>query len=143
MKQKEAVRCYHCGKIYDLSKDTIREVISCSHCHRSMKLDRKSERRFNIVRYFLVLFISMNVIVLLTLLLKNTLLVMLASFALAMLLTSSTEHLCLRITHSLFGLTYEEYHPEEIERLEKEEDRQREKKKRLKQAQKAEKKLGK
>ena len=139
MKQKEAVRCYHCGKIYDLNKDTIAEVISCSHCHRSMKLDKRSDRRYNAVRYFIVLFVCMNIVVLLMYLLKNTTLVMIASFGCAVLLTSFTEKFCLRLTNSLFGLTYEEYHPEEIEKLEREQDREKEKKKRLKQAKRAEK----
>ncbi len=115
---KKEVKCYRCGKVYDLSRKNIQETISCSHCHQQMHIDTKTERRCRIMRYLLIAFISLAVVYGSNVLTNNSLLVMFTAFILAILIGTYSERLCLLIVNLIFGLNYVEYH--EIQKSKKE-----------------------
>lgn len=115
---KKEVKCYRCGKVYDLSRKNIQETISCSHCHQQMHIDIKTDRRCRIMRYLLIGFISLVVVYGFSLLTSNSMLVVFMAFVFAILIGTYSERLCLLIVNLIFGLNYVEYH--EIQKSKKE-----------------------
>ena len=109
---KKIVKCYRCGKEYESGK--LKEIISCSHCHQQMKITRKTENRFHFMTYLLVLVVCLSVALIISLITDNSYLTFVVTMAMAMLMASFADKWCLKLTHLLFGLEYEEYHPVEM-----------------------------
>ena len=107
---REAIKCYRCGKEYDLSGKDLKEIISCSHCHQKMRITQDSQKRFRIVRYFFVLAVCLVLAFGLSFASQGTFLILIAVMSLAVLLASYSDHVCLILTDRIFGLDYEEYH---------------------------------
>ena len=116
---KKEVKCYRCGKVYDLNRKTIEEVISCGHCHQTMRITKKSRNKFNIIRFLFILILS-SVVTLLVYSLESTykILILLAFLMIIILAADKADRGCLILTYYLFGLEYEEYH--EIKKTKKE-----------------------
>lgn len=109
---KEIIRCYRCGKEYD--RKDLKEIISCGHCHKQMKINEKSEKRFKIVRYMFVLSICLVIAFFMNMATGNNLLGLLITLAIAMIMANSSDKWCLKLTDMIFGLQYEEYTPVKI-----------------------------
>ena len=107
---KEPVKCYRCGKEYDLSGKNLKEIISCSHCHQTMRISERSQKRFKVIRYLFVLILCMILAFGMSFATQGTLLILIAVMSLAMLVANYSDRLCLRLTDMIFGLEYEEYH---------------------------------
>ena len=78
---KNNIKCYQCGKEYDIETKNVKEIISCGHCHKQMRIDDRSKKKFRLVRYLFVLLICY------------------------------ADKWCLILTDMIFGLTYEKYEP--------------------------------
>ena len=76
---KSVVKCYRCGKEYDEAYKKVKEVISCSHCHQQMKFTKKTQTRFQIVRYLFVLSICIVIAFGMNLVSKDNYLILLAA----------------------------------------------------------------
>lgn len=109
---KNTVRCYHCGNEY--SDKEVKEIISCGHCHKQMKINEKSEKRFRIVRYLFVLTICLVIAFCMNMATGNNFIGLLITLGIAMLLANSSDKWCLKLTDMVFGLEYEEYTPVKI-----------------------------
>ncbi len=137
-------KCYHCGKEYPaFTYKTVSEVISCSHCHKSMRIDKATNRKYQTVRFVLVMLFCFVIMSIMALISTNIMLNFAVVMIAAVLLAGESDRICLFVTNKLFGLSYEEYHPETLRALEKEEEREKQKRKQKKEAAKAEKKLNK
>ncbi|MBO7675899.1 MAG: hypothetical protein J6S49_00055 [Erysipelotrichaceae bacterium] len=115
---KESVKCYRCGKEYDLSGKNLKEIISCSHCHQTMRISERSQKRFKVIRYLFVLILCMILAFGMSFATQGTLLILIAVMSLAMLLANYSDRLCLRLTDMIFGLEYEEYHEKQYTKKE-------------------------
>lgn len=109
---KETIKCYRCGKEYD--RKDLKEIISCSHCHKQMKINEKSQKRFRIVRYMFVLAVCLVIAFGMNMATGNNYLGLLVTLGIAMLLANFSDRWCLKLTDVLFGLEYEEYTPVKI-----------------------------
>lgn len=126
---KSVVKCYRCGKEYDLDSKNIKEIISCSHCHQQMRFTEKTRKHFRLVRYFFVLFICIGLAFGMSLVTKNNYVVLLTLMGVAMLIANFADKWCMLLTDMIFGLQYEEYHPEKISK--KQQRKEKSTKKRL------------
>ncbi|MBO7676950.1 MAG: hypothetical protein J6S49_05510 [Erysipelotrichaceae bacterium] len=115
---REAVKCYRCGKEFDLSGKNLKEIISCGHCHHTMKISEKSEKRYKIVRYLFMLAIGLVLALGLSFATQGTCLILIAVMSVAMLVASYADHFCLMLTDKIFGLEYEEYHEKQYTKKE-------------------------
>ncbi|MBO7698022.1 MAG: hypothetical protein J6S38_03175 [Erysipelotrichaceae bacterium] len=115
---KEPVKCYRCGKEYDLSGKNLKEIISCSHCHQTMRISERSQKRFKVIRYLFVLILCMILAFGMSFATQGTLLILIAVMSLAMLVANYSDRLCLRLTDMIFGLEYEEYHEKQYTKKE-------------------------
>ncbi len=109
---KSVVKCYRCGKEYDLDNRNIKEIISCSHCHQQMKFTEKTRKRFRLVRYFFVLLICLMLAFGMSLVTQNNYIVLLVMMFAAMGIAGFSDRWCMVLTDRIFSLEYEEYHPE-------------------------------
>ena len=125
---KNTVKCYRCGKEYDLNPRKVKEVISYSHCHQQMKFTKKTATRFQIVRYLFVLVICIIIAFGINLVSNDNYLVLLATLAVAMGVSLYADQLCLNLTGMIFGLEYEEYHEEKKTKKEIRKERSKPKK---------------
>ena len=125
---KSVVKCYRCGKEYDEAYKKVKEVISCSHCHQQMKFTKKTQTRFQIVRYLFVLSICIIIAFGMNLVSKDNYLILLATLATAMGVSLYADQLCLNLTGAIFGLEYEEYHEEKKTKKEIRKERNKPKK---------------
>lgn len=109
---KETIKCYRCGKEYD--RKDLKEIISCAHCHKQMKINEKSQKRFRIVRYMFVLAVCLVIAFCMNMATGNNYLALLVTLGIAMLLASFSDSWCFKLTDVLFGLEYEEYTPVKV-----------------------------
>lgn len=115
---KKEIKCYRCGKVYDLSVKNVEEVISCGHCHQQMRINKKASRRLIILRYLIMFLICLLIVVVLNKFTDNMILPMFISLLVMMLIANYIDPFCLKIVYLIFGLEYEEYH--EIKKSKKE-----------------------
>lgn len=120
------IKCYKCGKVHDLNYKTVKQTISCSHCHAHMTFDLKSIRKLKIMRYLFVIVIvgalmlgfkqveSLN---------SYTTLILTCMFAMVFSLWS--DRLCLYATYRLMNVNYVECHPEDKKRVTKPKDKKK------------------
>ena len=128
---KSVVKCYRCGKEYDLNSRNIKEIISCSHCHQQMRFTEKTRKHFHVVRYFFVLIICIALAFGMSLVTKNNYIMLLAMMGIAMLIAGVSDNWCMLLTDRIFGLQYEEYHEEKISKKQQRKERETKKKKGL------------
>ena len=134
---KNEIKCYRCGKVKVLEARKLSEEIECSHCHSKMRLTYKCERRLKTMRYITVLVVALVISFGLTIVNRNntyTLIIAILLVSLAMALV--VDKFCLWMVYATKGLEYEEYHPEEIEKMRKEREKEKEKEKKRKKAEK-------
>ena len=127
---KNQVKCYRCGKIYDLKASQVREIISCDHCHQKMKISAKTEKRFRIMRYLVIFLFCLLLAFLMNILSVSNYFAIIIILFLALLLADYADHACLLLTDFFFGLEYEEYH--EVKKTKKEIRKEREAKEKKK-----------
>ncbi len=125
---KKTVKCYRCGKEYDLDPRKVKEIISCSHCHQQMKFTKKTATRFQIVRYLFVLSVCVVIAFGMNMVSKDNYLILLGTLAVAMGVSLYSDQLCLNLTGLIFGLEYEEYHEEKKTKKEIRKERSKPKK---------------
>ena len=109
---KSEIKCYRCGKIYVLNYKTLKEVISCGHCHQQMKITVKTQKKLRLMRYMFVFVICMVIAYMMSNVSDNSLFLLLITLSIAMILANFSDRLCLYLTDRIFNLEYEEYHPE-------------------------------
>lgn len=109
---KKEINCYRCGKTYDLNYKNVSEIISCSHCHQQMKVNKKSEGRIRLMRYLFVFLICLIFAGGTYYLIDDKLLVLVIVLTAGLLLANIADKVCIVLTYWLFGLEYEEYHEE-------------------------------
>ena len=126
-KMKSVVKCYRCGKEYDLNSKNIKEIISCSHCHQQMRFTEKTRKHFRLVRYFFVLFICLFLAFGMSLVTQNNYIVLLVMMGVAMIIALYSDKWCMVLTDRIFGLNYEEYHPEKISKKQQRKESQSQK----------------
>ncbi len=136
---KTEVRCYKCGKEYRLTTKTIHEHISCDHCHSHMRITRATEKKFQVMRYLLVFLVCMALAFGISMFEKRNYIVLLLVFSTAMAVALIADKIGLWLTWKIFGLEYEEDHPEERARQRKEEERAKARRKAEKQRRKGKK----
>ena len=106
------IKCYRCGKQYDLGYKNIKEIISCDHCHQQMKISDKSLKKVRLIRYVLVLILCLIIAYFMSDFSNNSkLLLLLITLSFAMLLAQFIDRICLYLADTIFHLQYEEYHP--------------------------------
>lgn len=126
------IKCYRCGKEYDLNYKDISEQIKCSHCNGIMSLDLNSQRKVRYIRYALVLVVALLMSFLVYQLNLNNL-VIFGILTLVLLFTINyVDKFCLYLASLIFKLNYVEFHPEDIEKANKKRQLEKEKAKRLK-----------
>ena len=113
---KSIIKCYRCGKDYDLKYKDVKEVISCSHCHQKMRFDAKTKRHFKIVRYLVVLIVCLGMAYGMSLVSQNNYVMLLVSVAAGVVFAGYSDQACTRIVDRTFGISYEEYHPQTVSR---------------------------
>ena len=134
------ISCYRCGKKQTLTYKTLAESIHCDHCHSSMRLSDKSNRRYKAVRYAFVFIVCLVLAFGISMFEKRNYVVLMLVFVATMALATFSDHLCLGLTWLMFGLEYEEDHPEERAKLRKQQEKQEEKEKARRKAARAGKK---
>ena len=109
---KNNVKCYRCGKEYEFTYKNVSEIISCSHCHQQMCFTKETKKHLKLIRYIFVFLICLAIAFGMRREKKNDYVVMLATMMVAMLIALYSDQLCMYLTMKIFGLEYEEYHPE-------------------------------
>lgn len=108
---KKPVKCYQCGKQYELKASEAKEIISCSHCHKQMHIDEASKKKFRLVRYLFVLVICLLIALGMNMVTNNNYTILLVTLMIAMIFANYSDKWCLILTDMIFGLSYEEYVP--------------------------------
>ena len=93
-----------------------------------MKFTKKTQTRFQIVRYLFVLAICIVIAFVINLVSNDNYLVLLATLAVAMGVSLYADQFCLNLTGAIFGLEYEEYHEEKKTKKEIRKERSKPKK---------------
>ena len=109
---KNNVKCYRCGKEYEFTYKNVSEIISCSHCHQQMCFTKETKKHLKLIRYIFVFLICLAIAFGMSRVSKNDYVVMLGTMMVAMLIALYSDRICMYLTMKIFGLEYEEYHPE-------------------------------
>lgn len=134
---KNNVKCYRCGKQHVFDWRHLEEEIECSHCHSKMKLSGKCEKRLKMMRYITVLVVALVISFGLSTFTKsNSITIIIVILFVSLLMAMVIDRVCLWLVYTIYGLEYEEYHPEIIARQRKEREKEKQKEKQRKQAEK-------
>lgn len=109
---KNNVKCYRCGKEYEFTYKNVSEIISCNHCHQQMCFTKETKKHLKLIRYIFVFLICLAIAFGMSRVSKNDYVVMLGTMMVAMLIALYSDRICMYLTMKIFGLEYEEYHPE-------------------------------
>lgn len=108
------VKCYRCGKVHELNYKTIKQTISCSHCHGSMTFDLKSIRKLKAMRYlFVVVIVSILMLGFQMVETMNSYTTLILTCMFAMVFSLWSDRLCLYATYRFMNVNYVECHPED------------------------------
>ena len=108
---KNNIKCYQCGKEYDIETKNVKEIISCGHCHKQMRIDDRSKKKFRLVSYLFVLLICLAIALSMNQATNNSLMILMVTLMIAMIFANYADKWCLILTDMIFGLTYEKYEP--------------------------------
>ncbi len=105
------VKCYRCGKEMDLGFKTIKRTLECDHCHGTMTLDVRSDRKLKFTRYVITA-IVVSLLMLAVSQFKDIsdLTFVLWVMTFAVIISIFADQLCLYIANKLFKFQYVEYH---------------------------------
>lgn len=109
---KNNIKCYRCGREYEFTYKNVSEIISCSHCHQQMRFTTETQKHLKLIRYIFVFLICLAIAFGMSRVSKNDYVVMLGTMMVAMLIALYSDRICMYLTMKIFGLEYEEYHPE-------------------------------
>ena len=104
---KNEIKCYKCGKPYDLNYKTVSEYISCSHCHQQMKINERTEKKFRLVRYFFTFFICLILAFLMSFFSINYFLMIFIILSGMLVFAQFADQACLFLTDKIYGLEFE------------------------------------
>lgn len=104
---KKEIKCYRCGNIIEINPKKLSQQITCHHCQGKMDLDKKSKRRFNIMRYTFIILMSLVLVTLIFMVTRSTVMIVCMTILLAFGLSSLADIVALWLTYIFFGLSYE------------------------------------
>ena len=108
------VKCYKCGKVHNLTYKTVKQTISCSHCHAHMTFDLKSIRKLKIMRYlFVVAIVGALMLGFKQVETLNSYWTLILTCMGAMVFSLWSDRLCLYATYRFMNVNYVECHPED------------------------------
>ena len=102
------VKCPRCGKENEVTIKNLNKVVECSHCHKKMCLDVKSQRKIKWVRYFIMLIIAIGFAYSMQSFTTGTTgyLIIIGYLAFLFLIMNFIDDWCLKLGFLLFDLTY-------------------------------------
>ena len=101
-------KCPKCGKENEVTVKSVKKLIECSHCHKKMCLDVKSQRKIKYVRYFVMLIIAIGFAYSMEQFTKGTTgyLILIAYIAFVFMISRYIDDWCLKLGFLLFNLNY-------------------------------------
>lgn len=107
---KKEVKCYKCGKVYQIDRWHPKKLLECSHCHANMAIDYSTQRLFKYVRILIVTIIVAILMYGCSRLGNITsYIAMIITVSIAIVITQFSDQICLIIVNQIFGLKYEMY----------------------------------
>lgn len=102
------VKCPRCGKENEVTVKDLKKIVECSHCHKKMCLDVKSQRKIKYVRYFIMLIIAIGFAYSMQKFTAGTsgYLIIIAYLAFLFLIMNYIDDWCLKLAFLLFKLNF-------------------------------------
>lgn len=111
------VKCYKCGKVHELNYKTVKQTISCTHCHAHMTFDLKSIRKLRMMRYlFVAVIVALLMFGFQQVESLNSYMTLILTCMGAMVFSLWSDRLCLYATYRFTNVNYVECHPEDRKR---------------------------
>lgn len=101
-------KCPKCGKENEVTIKNLKKLVECSHCHKKMCLDVRSQRILKWVRYFIMLIIAIGFAYSMQSFTtgKTGYLIIIAYLAFLFLIMNFIDDWCLKLGFLLFKLNY-------------------------------------